>query len=648
MCGINGIITANNDLKKQINKANNLLRHRGPDDEGYVVIDRSESKISEFSGNDSSDIIKSKFPLFYITESSKSSVILAHRRLSIIDLSEKGHCPMCDLSGKIWLTYNGEIYNYIELRTELISYGFTFRTKTDTEVIINAYLKWGFDCLKKFNGMWAIAIWDMRTDTLFLARDRFGVKPVYYTHKDSFFSFSSEIKPLTVYNKHENKINTGKIPFFLIYGNRLNSNETYLKDIYSLPASHYLVYKDDSIKVNRYYDIEKQNTKLNEEQLKERIVELLEDSIKLRFRSDVPVGTCLSGGFDSSSIVSLASGSNTGVLETFSAVWQQKECDESYYIDIVNKKFGCSANKVVPREDEFESVFEKLCYYQEIPTEGPGLYPQWYVMAKAKEKVKVLLDGQGGDEVFGGYFQMGTYLRGILKDKRFIKMFGESGNYLKFLNKNGLHSFSSWLFPKQYGYLTRSKFSAKFNILNTDFLKTIDTNNLILDIEPPAKFGNYLGNLSYHFIMNMTIPTLLHYEDRSSMAHSIESRVPFLDYRLVELGINLKSLYLSHKGVSRPLYRKALKPFLPEEIVNRKDKLGFPVPFSAWTKGSLKNFIDDNLLSGGDAIYDYIDKEQLEINLKNHYEGNKDYSWEIWRLLSLKYFLKLFKEQKYT
>ncbi len=642
MCGINGIITANNELKKKIVQANDLLKHRGPDDEGYVVINRSNSEAVQYSGNDSTEAIKNKYPAFNISENSVNEVIFAHRRLSIIDLSENGHCPMSDTGGNIWITYNGEIYNYIELREELIQLGYKFRTQSDTEVVINAYLKWGFDCLNKFNGMWAFAIWDKRSKILFLARDRFGVKPLYYTFTGDFFAFSSELKPLVIY-KNAVEINDSKIPFYLIYGNRLNTKETYLKGIYSLTASNYLIYKDGNIKLEQYYDIEDQKDNLSEDELKNKITSLLEDSIKLRFRSDVPVGTCLSGGFDSSSIVSLASGNGKNKIETFSAVWEEKNCDESFFIDKVNDEFGCIPNKVNPKEEEFEKVFSSLCYYQEIPTEGPGLYPQWYVMAKAKEKVKVLLDGQGGDEVFGGYFQMGAYLRGIIKDRRIFKLLFESGNFFQFLSKSGIHSFSSWLFPKQYGYLTRSKLSSKFDILNRDFFASIDQRTLYFDVEPPKKFGNYLGNLSYHFIRNITIPALLHYEDRSSMAHSIESRVPFLDYRLVELGVNLKPQFLSHRGISRPLYRKALKQYLPEEVVNRKDKLGFPVPFAEWTKGSLKGFVKENLISGNNILFDYIDKKHLELNLKNHYSGIKDYSWEIWRLLSLQYFLGLFK-----
>jgi len=646
MCGINGLITADDTLKRKIIKANDLLKHRGPDDEGYLVINRSNGTHYNYSGNDSSPEIQNKFPLISFKNSGSEDVILAHRRLAIIDLSVNGHCPMSNANESIWITYNGEIYNYIELREELIQAGYSFRTQSDTEVIINAYLHWGIDCLNKFNGMWAFAIWDSNKNRLFLARDRFGVKPLYYSVQNNYFAFSSEIKPLALYQDFDVNISRKKIPYYLIYGNRLNTNDTYIKGICSLQASHFLLYENGNVTTKQYYDIEKLSSKdRSEDELTNSLVSLLEDSVKLRFRSDVPVGTCLSGGFDSSSIVSLASGSGERNIETFSAVWEEKNCDESYYIDIVNKKYSCSPNKVIPQESEFESVFKELCYYQEIPTEGPGLYPQWFVMKKAKEKVKVLLDGQGGDEVFGGYFQMGAYLRGILRDKNLYKIAIESPNFLKFFNKNGIHSFTSWLFPRQYGYMTRSKLSARFDIINSTLLSEMEKESLYFDVEPPKKFTNYLSSLSYHFIRNMTIPALLHYEDRSSMAHSIESRVPFLDYRLVELGVNLSSKYLSYKGVSRPLYRKAMKPYLPEEVVNRKDKLGFPVPFSEWTHRSLKNMIYDELLVNNSVLFDYVNRKKLEENLDSHFSHEKDYGWEIWRMLSLNNFLKLFKSK---
>ncbi len=648
MCGINGIVTGNNTLKRKISALNMLLKHRGPDDEGFVMINSSSGEYKQCSGDDSIPEIKNKHPHIDTVNPENFDVILAQRRLAIIDLSVNGHGPMPGADGKIWISFNGEIYNYIELRSELKSLGYIFHTETDTEVIINAYLCWGAECLNKFNGMWGLALWDSRKKELFIARDRFGVKPVYYSHNENYFAFSSEIKPLTYLFDKPPVINKNKIPFYILYGNRLNTDDTYIDNIHSLQAAHYLIYKEGKITIKRYYDIAaSKNQNDNEEELKNRIVDLLSDSIKLRFRSDVPVGTCLSGGFDSSSIVSLSNRLNQKSLETFSAVWKEKECDESKYIDIVNRKYNCHPNKITPHADEFEKVFAEMSYYQEIPTEGPGLYPQWYVMAKAKGNVKVLLDGQGGDEVFGGYFLMGAYLRGIVKDRKFSKLFTEFNHFKELLNKNGLHSFASWLFPKQYARLAKTKFSEKFKIINKDILGTIDKNLLELDLEPPKKFTSYINNLSYHFITNFTIPTLLHYEDRSSMAHSIESRVPFLDYRLVELGLNLRPNQMTHKGISRPLFRKALQPYLPDEVVNRKDKLGYPTPFAEWTKTVLKDYISDILLNKDALIYEYIDSRQIFKNLENHFSGTRDYSWEIWRLLSLENFIKLYKELDY-
>jgi len=240
---------------------------------------------------------------------------------------------------------------------------------------------------------------------------------------------------------------------------------------------------------------------------------------------------------------------------------------------------------------------------------------------------------------------MGTYLRGILRDRKILGLFSEFNNFLQFLNKQGLHSFSSWLFPRQYGKIARTNLSEKFKIINKSVLAILEKDALIFDVEPPKKFKSYINNLSYHFITNMTIPALLHYEDRSSMAHSIESRVPFLDYRLVEIGLNLSPRYLSHKNVSRPLFRKALEPFLPREVSGRKDKLGYPVPFEKWTKTVLKVYINDNLTSSDNLIFEYVDKNQLLENLKKHNEGSKNYSWEIWRLLSLEKILKLYRSQ---
>jgi asparagine synthase (glutamine-hydrolysing) len=642
MCGINGILSRNRDIKQKIIQQNKLLRHRGPDDEGFACINTQNGNIQSFSGDDSIDFAKRKFPHILTADLNNWDLVLGHRRLSIIDLSEHGHGPMSDTSDKFWITFNGEIYNYIEIREELKTLGYNFNSETDTEVILYSYIQWGVDCLNHFNGMWAFAIWDNVKKSLFLARDRFGVKPLYYTITDSYFAFSSEIKPLLLLNPLAFEVNKTKISFFILYGNRLNSDETYIKNIYSLKASHYMIYKDKEIITKRYYDIAKtQHPIRSDKELEDTLLDMLRDSIRLRFRSDVPVGTCLSGGFDSSSIVSLAPKVNSLPLNTFSAVWSDKECDESNYVDIINNHFQCSGNKIEPCVSEFETVFNKINYFQELPTEGPGLYPQWYVMQEAHNKVKVLLNGQGGDEDFGGYLWLATYLRAFIEDLNFPKILSNLHLYIQFLYKNGAHTFSSWLFPGIYDKVVRGLISKNYKILNADVLQRIKKNELSFDINPPKKFEHYLNNLSYHFIYNYTIPGLLHYEDRSSMAHSIESRTPFLDYRLVEFGVNLEARHLVHKNVSRPLFRKALKRQLPNEIITRKDKLGYPTPFAKWSRNELKHMISDILLDTHSGIYDYLSKKQVPIMLAKHNNENKDYSWQIWRLLSLDRFLKL-------
>lgn len=642
MCGINGIIGHNSELKKKISTMNLLLKHRGPDDEGFVCINSQDGLINQFSGDDSIEYIKNTHKHITAADFVKYDLVFGARRLSIIDLSEKGHIPMSDSTGKIWITYNGEVYNYIELREELRSFGYKFNTECDTEVIIYSYLHWGEECLNHFNGMWAFAIWDGFKNKLFLARDRFGIKPLYYSLINSSFAFSSEIKPLIILKPGLFEVDEARIPFFVLYGNRLNTDNTYIKDIYSLKPSHYLVYQNEEIFVKKYYEIpiipyfEK-----TEDQLKDKIIEILTDSVKLRFRSDVPVGTCLSGGFDSSGIVSLSSQMNVIGLNTFSAVWKDKECDESNYIDIINREFGCYENKIEPLAEEFEDVFEKLSYYQEIPTEGPGLIPQWYVMKKAKSKVKVLLDGQGGDEVFGGYYGTWTFLLSIMKEKKIMSFFSNLKLFFNFLNKNDLHHLSSYLFPYLYNKVVRGYLSNNFNILNKDILSKTPKHELYYDAAPPKLFKHYINNFSYHYIRTLTIPSLLHYEDRASMAHSIESRVPFLDYRLVQLGINLHPHHLIYKKVSRPLYRKALENNLPAEIINRKIKLGFPTPFAKWTRKTLKPMVTDILLSKKSKIYEYLNMDFVKQKLDSHFEEKIDFSWFIWRLLSLEKFLSI-------
>jgi len=647
MCGINGILSDDTDITRKIVSLNNLISHRGPDDEGFICINTLTNERAAYCGDASVEAIKKKIPHITSANLQNFNLVFGHRRLSIIDLSEKGHCPMSDENERIWITYNGEIYNYIELREELKSYGYTFKTESDTEVVIKAYQKWGEDCFKHFNGMWAFGLWDSYDNKLILSRDRFGIKPLYYINSEHYFAFSSEIKPLIHLCSYKLKVNDSEIPYFIIHGNRLDKTDTYIKNISSLNASHYLVYKNGGIQLKQYYKIPliSENNK-SEDYLKEELINLLTDSVKLRYRSDVPVGTCLSGGLDSSSIVAFSHKIFGKHLKTFSAVWSYKECDESKYIDIINNEYGCDPNKVEPSVDEFEKVFEQLCYYQEIPTEGPGLYPQWYVMKSAKGNVKVLLDGQGGDEVFGGYLNKSLFVKSLVLDRKFRELSANLKLLKPFLNRDGIFAVSNWLFPEPFNIFLISLLSNKFSIIKKDIRKIVSSKNMYFDDTPEQYYKHYLNNLSLYYIKKLTIPSLLHYEDRSSMAHSIESRVPFLDYRLVEFGLNLSPDYLSNKHYTRPLFRNALLKHLPKSITGRKDKLGYPVPFNQWTRHNLKEYINDIFENPNSNIFKYVDKKYLKRKLKSHYNREIDYSWGIRRLLSLEKFLTLLTTKK--
>ena len=493
MCGIFGIVSKKPVSNNILIKMNDLLIHRGPDDEGFLAYNTDSKIFCQCSGDNTIPDLKNKYTHIADTALSGFNLFLGHRRLSIIDLSENGHQPMSDSSGKVWISYNGEIYNYIELKEELIKSGYTFKSKSDTEVILNSYLKWGKDCVNRFNGMWAFAIWDSINNILFLSRDRFGVKPIYYTYSQDHFAFSSEIKPLLYFLNHNVTINEKEILNFILYANDKPVNGTYINEIPEIPASHNLIYSNKEISIEKYYEIPVNNI-ANNFNLEEQLVTILQDSIKLRFRSDVPVGTCLSGGFDSTSIVSLASNLFNGNISTFSAVWSDAKSDESKYIDIVNNKFKTKSYKIEPDVSNFRSDFEKIQYYQEIPTIGPGLIPQWYVMDLSKNHVKVLLNGQGGDELFGGYFKSYDYLLALLKSKKifeFLKNFDLSKNILK---QDGLRTYLSYIFPKSYYFLYNRLSQNKIvNILSKDYKQLYHINHK--ESDKYNKFENYIKNL---------------------------------------------------------------------------------------------------------------------------------------------------------
>ncbi|MBM7560888.1 asparagine synthase (glutamine-hydrolyzing) [Fusibacter tunisiensis] len=604
MCGIAGVLNLDKSLYiNRFKKMSDVIKHRGPDDEGFYFYNEDQ-EIFAF-GNDTLAEIKEElgYSIDNIVDSNYN-LALAHRRLSIIDTSSKGHQPMC--SSNIVITYNGEIYNYIEIREELKREGYYFKTEGDTEVLINAYLHWGEECVKQFNGMWSFAIWDKAKKLLFCSRDRLGEKPFYYYKDNEKIVFGSEIKQLFEYGL-EPRVNEKTLFTFLFYGIHDHSDETFFENVFTLQGGYNMIIQLEentstlSINKYKYWDLDNRinNITTSFERSAESIGNQLEKSISLRLRSDVEVGSCLSGGLDSSSVVSIATnqlkkqGYNVSNFNTFTACYDDsKEVDERYYSDMIVKESGCSNFKVKPSEKKLKEDFEKLVWHQEEPFGSLSIFAGWCVMERVKtNNVKVLLDGQGGDETLLGYERFYAYhLKTMLSKfefKRFAKEFALSsknsrltlkdlfGYFIYFNNKN--------IRKKRLTYKT-SKF------LNSNFSAQYKTQNIVDDMLEFKSIEEVQKNE-----LARAIGHLLRYEDRNSMAHSIEARVPFLDHTFVETAASIPNKYKLKDGWTKAVLRKYMEDKMPKEVTYRKNKLGFSVPQKKWLD-ELNDYFKETLL----------------------------------------------------
>lgn len=583
MCGISGIINKSKDRvkKEDIQKINDLISHRGPDDEGFYF---------------------------------EKNFAFGHRRLSILDLSSDGHQPMHYLD-KYTITYNGEVYNYLEIKEELIKYGYKFSSQTDTEVIIASYDKWGEDCVHKFNGMWAFAIYDKEKEIIFCSRDRFGVKPFYYTEIDNKFVFGSEIKQLLEFYE-ERFVNKKILMDFLIIGYENHINETFFENIFKLQESHNLIYnlKNNSFKIKRYYDIKQTEINLDENSSVDLYKSKFMNSIELRLRSDVKVGTCLSGGLDSSSIAAIASSMyKKDSNEKFIAIHaksSEHDSDESFFAKEVANSSNLDLKLIEPTKDEFINSIDDVIYTQEEPFGGPSIFMQYFVMKKAKETgCTVLLDGQGGDETLVGYER---YYPSYLMSLCFfdlIKGFFNSSKNSK-LSKKQLFAY--------FVYFTKAKIRIKRLQVKNSFIKAKYFNLASFDIlEKNSK--NYLNlfELQHQEIFYTQMPHLLRYEDRNSMRHSIETRLPFIDYTVVETALSIPNKYKIKDGWTKYILRRTIDKILPNNIVWRKNKFGFEAPTKSWV-----NSIEDEIIISISKskilseISDSINLNRLDLNQK--------------------------------
>ena len=646
MCGIAGIYNCDGEPvnKLALEKMTQIIRHRGPDDEGYVLVQTSDNKVQHCKGDDTIPELQNKIP--HVRQGIGADLAFGFRRLSIIDLSEKGHQPMSDHSGKLWIVFNGEIYNYLEIREELLNLGYTFLTRSDTEVILAAYEHWGTDCLNHFNGMWAFAIWDGRTKTLFCARDRFGVKPFYYYWNGKQFIFGSEVKQMLVHNIDRTLDEQVIAKSFAISNFLENSGGTYFKQVKVLAHSHYILLKGNEMSIHRYYDLpvnEFEKSTLSFSDASESYLELFRDSVKLRMRSDVEVGSALSGGLDSSAIVMLATGYTSKQFQTFSSYFTQAAAyDERKWISLVVNQAKTNAHYISADPDIVRNEIENIIWYHDVPLEGSSPVAQYYVMQLARENnVTVLLDGQGSDEISGGYnHAYYRYYADLLSQFKLGKFLHQYPSYLKYNQKGSAlakiaKTAAVLAFKESTLYRTEARQSFQ-PITGFDF-KDLAMNEVV-DLH-----SSRLSNFLYNQVMSTSIQTLLHYEDRNSMAHSIESRVPFLDYRLVEFVFSLPSEFKIKGQLGKYIHREALKKVVPAEITERKDKVGFLAPGeNFWLRNEWKDLTLATFQSAEFKNRGVFDHKKINTEYQRYLQGDNTNAKKLWQVLMMEFWFRKF------
>jgi len=592
MCGIITIVSFKNHKHNlsRLDEMARMIKHRGPDDEGYALFDVKSDNYKIFSGNDTPRSVIDSHLMFtptveYQYSSEHFSVGLAHRRLSIIDLTASGHQPMCDESGRYWIVFNGEIYNYEEIKKELKKIGYSFFSTCDTEVILKSYMAWGKECQNKFNGMWAIVIWDNQEKTLWISRDRFGIKPLYYTLSDDYIAFFSEAKclrPISCLQPFWPEINA-----CLFDGASESHKYTLFKNVYRFPSASSLLVSVNNCSLfpsfSSFWELdETQNSeeRLNKNKCRaysEEYLSILEDAVRLRLHADVKVGCALSGGLDSSSITYLANRirkdqSVYDRLATISSVYNNKDekyCDESEFIDIIVNEYNLESFRSNPRKDKYFEMNDKGTWCLENCFDGLRISGQETFSIAQRNGIGVTLDGQGADEQLSGYLKY--WYNYFYNRPRF------SCDYIKSLFSNNIR-----LRDKLLYFL-------KINTVVKDS-KSIDdyrvSRNVLFTNSYYVK-----NNEGLRSSINYNLKRLLRAIDSNSMSFSVESRQPFMDYRLVEFTNNLPDAYKIYSGWTKYIARIAFNNKLPKKICWRKDKIGWAYPYSAFLNKERLDFM---------------------------------------------------------
>lgn len=625
MCGISVIISNRQIPKTILERMTDIITHRGPDGFGYFF---------------------------------DNGIAFGHRRLAIVDLSESGHQPMTYLN-RYTITYNGEIYNYIELRRELADAGYIFQSETDTEVILAAFDKWGVDCVQHFNGMWAFVIYDKITRSVFCSRDRYGVKPLYYwVSPDETIYFASEVKQFTVVPDWRAKVNPQRAYDYLVFSLTHHTDETLFSNVYEIRGGSSLYFtledieigKDGRLPTNRWYELTPATFTGDFDEGAAEFRRLFMDSIRLRLRADVPVGSCLSGGLDSSSIVCSANillqGSQNSYSQmTFSAYNEQEEFSEKIWVDKILDTTDVEGHHVYPMLDNMIDSLALIIWHQDEPVNGSGVYSQWCVFQLgAQEKIKVMLDGQGADELLAGYSSFFvSRFTGLLRSGKIFTLIDEIKLTKKYHGVSYVDSILGMvntILPN----IMRRIFYRKLG--SQDYLPSW-LNQVVLNASPVNPYHN-LGNktqsvqsMSRLQLESTHLPTLLHWEDRNSMAHSIESRCPFLDYRLVEFALGLPDSYKFSDGITKRALRKAMDGILPDTIRDRVSKLGFMAPEEVWMKRINPDVFRQKMRDAIEASDGILNSNALQI-LEDTITGKREFTALPWRLINFGEWMKTF------
>lgn len=616
MCGIAGIVNLAGGMPdpSRVARMNAVQAHRGPDGEGL------------YTGG---------------------PVVFGHRRLAILDLSEGGAQPMSLPERGLTITYNGEVYNYVELRAELEQLGQRFRTDSDTEVVLRAYAEWGVEAFARFNGMWALAIHDPGQGRLVLARDRFGIKPLYLSRRGDELLFASEIKALLVADPDARAVDEATLARFLAYGVQDAGPRTFFVGVEPLRSGTVRLYDLDggahTDHVIWRYALEEARERYDFTDPSATLRELLGDAVRLRLRSDVPVGTCLSGGLDSSSVVALAA--QHGPVRTFTALYPDPGLNEGPYAEEVVARFGCEARRIAPRPGpQLVPLLDRIGWFHDEPCLRPGMITQYFVMASAQGQVKVLLDGQGGDELLLGYASYAVpYLRTLAQEALAhpldwdlkLKFWRDGRGLLGQPSASNLGSGSFWRLALE-SVVRRLRRSAP--ALGPKLQRHLSG----LAPRDPLQGANRIDAALYRDLTELSIPALLHHEDRTSMAFSIEARVPFLDHRVVEFALALDYREKVQGGLMKSVLRDAMRDLLPRSVVERPDKLGYPTPVGRWLDESAAEVKE--VLLDGFAERGLIARGDVEQAWARHERGQGD-PWLLYRWLSTELWLARFVDR---